>query len=85
MAQKLTLEWTVFENGVRALVFDATTWAAFEKSAQAQGKNAQQLISTAVAASLGTLMIDNYTLNRWLKNDNPDFFRQSTKEPGPRS
>ena len=76
MAQKLTLEWTKLENGDRALIFDAATWAAFEKSAQAQGKSAQQLISTAVAESLGTLMMDNYSLNRWLKNDDPEFFRQ---------
>jgi hypothetical protein len=85
MAQKLTLEWTMLENGARALVFDAATWAAFEKSAQAQGKSTQQLISTAVAASLGTLMMDNYALNRWLKNDDPDFYRQSAKDPGSRS
>jgi hypothetical protein len=76
MAQKLTLEWTALENGARALVFDAATWAAFENAAQAQGKSAQQLISTAVAGSLGAMMMDNYSLNRWLKNDDPDFFRQ---------
>jgi hypothetical protein len=76
MTQKLTLEWARLENGERALVFDTATWAAFEKAAQAQGKSAQQLISTAVAGSLGTLMMDNYALNRWLKNDDPEFFRQ---------
>jgi hypothetical protein len=37
-----------------------------------QGKTAQQLISTAVAGSLGTLMMDNYALNRWLDNKNDD-------------
>jgi hypothetical protein len=61
-AQKLTLEWTQLSNGARALVFDAETWASFEKAAQAQGKTPQQLISTAVAGSLGTVMMDNYTL-----------------------
>jgi len=25
------------------------------------------------SASLGTVMMDNYKLNRWLKNDDPDF------------
>ena len=74
--QKLTLEWTQLEDGARALVFDANTWAAFEKSAQAQGKTAHQLIASAVAASFGTVLMDNYTLNRWLKTDDPDFFRQ---------
>ena len=74
MAQKLTLEWTRLEDGARALVFDAATWAAFDKCAQAQGKTAQQLISTAVVGSLVTVMMDNYTLNRWLKNDDSEFF-----------
>ena len=74
--RKLTLEWTQLEDGARALVFDANTWAAFEKSAQAQGKTAHQLIASAVAASFGTVLMDNYTLNRWLKTDDPDFFRQ---------
>jgi hypothetical protein len=73
MTQKLTLEWAELENGARALIFDAATWAAFEKSAQAQGKSVHQLITTAVAASLVTMMTDNYALNRWLKNDDPDF------------
>jgi hypothetical protein len=76
MTTKVTLEWTELENGDRALIFDADTWGAFEKVAQSQGKTAHQLIATAVAASLGTVMMDNYTLNRWLKNDDPDFFRQ---------
>jgi len=78
MTTKLTLEWTVLENGARALIFDAATWDAFEKVAQSQGKTAQQLISTAVAESLGTMMMDNYKLNRWLglNNDDPDFFRR---------
>ena len=55
---------TKLENGACALIFNAATWAAVEKSTQAQGKTMQQLISTAVAASLGTLMMDNYSLNR---------------------
>ena len=76
MPQKITLEWTELDGGARALVFNADTWAAFEKTAQAQGKSAHQLITTAIAASLGTVVMDNYKLNRWLKNDDPDFFRQ---------
>ena len=48
----------------RALVFDPDTWAAFEKVAQSQGKTARQLISTAVAGSLGTVMMDNYSCLR---------------------
>jgi hypothetical protein len=76
MTQKITLEWTQYKDGFRALVFDPETWAAFEKVAQSQGKTAQHLISTAVAASVGTVMMDNYKLNRWLNSDDPDFFRQ---------
>jgi hypothetical protein len=76
--RKLTLEWTELEDGAHALVFDAKTWAAFEKPAQAQGKTPRQLISAAVAASFGTVLMDNYALNRWagFKTDDPDFFRQ---------
>jgi hypothetical protein len=75
-ARKLTLEWAALENGKRALIFDAATWAAFEQCAQAEGKSAQQLISTAIAGSIGTLMMDNYALNRWLNADDPEFFRR---------
>jgi hypothetical protein len=80
MAQKLILEWTQLENGARALLFDADTWAAFEKSAQTQGKTAQQMISTAVAASFGTIMTDNYSLNRFLRADDPDFLRFNKRD-----
>jgi hypothetical protein len=66
MTAKITLEWTRFQNGGHGLIFDADTWAQFEKVAQAQGKTAQQLISTAIAGSLGTVMMDSYALNRWL-------------------
>ena len=66
----------MLEDGARALVFDADTWPAFEKTAQAQGKTADQIITTAVAASLGPILADNFALNRWLKQDNPDYFRR---------
>jgi hypothetical protein len=77
--RKLTLEWTQLEDGARALVFDPPTWAAFEKVAQAQGKTAQQLISTAVAASFGTVLMDNYALNRFMRADDPDFLGLNKK------
>jgi hypothetical protein len=66
MPAKITLEWTRFEDGGQGLIFDAATWAEFEKVAQTQGKTAQQLISTAIAGSLGTVMMDNHALNRFL-------------------
>jgi hypothetical protein len=78
--RKLTLEWAQLEDGVRALVFDADTWAAFEKSAQTQGKTAHQMICTAVAACFGTIMTDNYTLNRFLRADDPDFLRLNKRD-----
>jgi hypothetical protein len=76
MAQKITLEWAPLEKGAYALLFDADTWCAFEKCAQSQGKTAHQLIATAVTASLGTVVMDNYALNRWFKNDDPEFFKR---------
>jgi hypothetical protein len=30
----------------------------------------------ALAASFDPVLMDNYTLNRWFKNDGPCFFRQ---------
>ena len=57
-AQREHLNGHNLQMGVRALVFDADAWAAFEKSVQAQDKSAQQL-SNAVAASLGTVMMDS--------------------------
>jgi hypothetical protein len=66
MAAKITLEWTRFRDGAHGLIFNAETWAEFEKVAKTQGKTPHQLISTAVAESLGTVMMDNYSLNRFL-------------------
>jgi hypothetical protein len=83
MTAKITLEWTEFKDGFRALVFDPKTWAAFEKAAQAQGKSAHQIIVTAVAGSLGTVVMDNYKLNRWLKNDDPDFSASDVEAADP--
>ena len=76
MATEITLQWAHVQNGCRALVFDPATWAVFEKVAGSQGKTAQELIVNAVSGSLGTVMVDNYKLNRWLNNDDPEFFRR---------
>lgn len=64
MAQKLTLEWAQLENSARALIFDAETWAVFDKVEQSQSKTAQQIISTVIAGTLGTTVMDNYAINR---------------------
>ena len=59
---KLTLEWVKLREGARALVFDAKTWAVYEEAARARGKTARQMITTAVAGSLGPILINNYSL-----------------------
>ena len=67
--RKLTLQWIKQPDGSRALVFDAQTWAAYERAANAQDKTAQQIITTAVAGAFGTILINNSTLNRFLRKD----------------
>jgi hypothetical protein len=80
--RKLTLEWVKQPDGSRALVFDAKTWAAYEQAANAQGKTAQQIITTAVAGAFGAILMDNYTLNRFMRADDPDFLRLNKKLKG---
>jgi len=58
---KLTVEWVKLREGARALVFDAKTWAVYEEAAKTKGKTARQIITTAVASSLGPILIDNYS------------------------
>ena len=77
--RKLTFEWVDNGDGSQALVFDAKTWAAYEKVANAQGQTAHQLISTAVAACFGSIAEDNYALNRFLRSDDPDFLHLNKK------
>ena len=77
---KLTFEWVDNGDGGQALVFDAETWAAYERAANAQGQTAHQLISTAVAACFGSIIEDNYALNRFLCSDDPDFLRLNKKQ-----
>jgi hypothetical protein len=76
---KLTFEWVDNGDGSQALVFDVETWTAYEKVASAQGQTAHQLISTAVAACFGSVVENNYALNRFLRSDDPDFLRLNKK------
>jgi hypothetical protein len=62
---KLSLEWVKGEHGV-ALVFDKKTWKVFEDRARTLDKTAEQIITTAVIGVLGTIMMDNYVLNRFM-------------------
>ena len=55
------------------------TWAVFEQAAADKGQTAQHLISAAVVASVGTIMMDNYTFNRFMRGDDPDFLRLNKK------
>ena len=64
---------------MRALVFDTKTWAVFEKAAAAKGQTASHMISTAVATCVGTIMMDNYTHNRFMRGDDPDFLGLNRK------
>jgi hypothetical protein len=63
--RKLTLEWVKSEDGV-ALVFDRRTWKVFEEVARTRDKTPEHMILSAVVQTLGTVLMDNYTLNRFL-------------------
>jgi hypothetical protein len=65
--RKLTLEWVEQPDGSRALVFDAETWAAYERAANAEGKTAHQIITTGVAGAFGPVLMDNYALSRFTR------------------
>jgi hypothetical protein len=70
--RKLKLDWVQQRDGSRALVFDTNTWATFRRAADAQEKAAPHIISAAVAECFGTIMMDNYTLNRFLPKGGRD-------------
>jgi hypothetical protein len=53
---KLNLEWKVLDRDHVALVFDKTTYAAFQSVADSRGLDTQDMISEALARSLGTLL-----------------------------
>jgi hypothetical protein len=63
--KKLTLEWVKAKDGI-ALVFDRRTWKIFEGAARARDDTAEHMILSAVVQTLGTVLMDNYTLNRFL-------------------
>jgi hypothetical protein len=61
---RLTLEWVKSADGV-ALVFDPRTWKVFEEAAKAREQSAEHMILSAVAGTIGPILMDNYTLNRF--------------------
>jgi hypothetical protein len=63
---KLTLEWVKGADGM-ALVFDPKTWKTFQDAAKMRDTNAEHIIVAAVAGCLGPILMDNYTLNRFLR------------------
>jgi hypothetical protein len=61
----LTLEWLRLPGRLTALTFDEETWKIFKNTAKARGKSPEQIIITAVAGSLGSILVNNYALNRF--------------------
>ena len=53
---KLNLEWKVLDRDHVALVFDKTTYAAFQSVADARGLDTQNMITEALARLVGTLV-----------------------------
>jgi hypothetical protein len=51
---KLNLEWKILDRDHVALIFDKTTFAAFQSIADARGLDTQNMISEALARLLGT-------------------------------
>ena len=66
-ANKITLEWVKTEDGGMTLIFDSRTWKIFTQQAKAQDKTPEHMIAAAVAQTLGPILMDNYTLNRFLR------------------
>ena len=57
-------------------MIDAETWAGYEQAANAKGKTARQIITTAFAEALVAILMDNDVPTR---ADNPDFFLLNQK------
>jgi hypothetical protein len=51
---KLNLEWKILDRDHVALIFDKTTYAAFQSIADARGLDTQNMISESLARLLGT-------------------------------
>jgi len=62
-------------DGSQALVIDAKTWAAYEQAANAKGKTAYQIITTAVAEALVAILIDDDVPKSFTRANEPDFLR----------
>jgi hypothetical protein len=77
--RRLSPEWVEKPDGSRALVIDAKTWAAYEQAANAKGKTAHQVITTAVAEALVAILMDNYVPNSFTRADHADFLRLNRK------
>jgi hypothetical protein len=42
------------------------TWKVFEEAAKAREQSAEHMILSAVVATIGPILMDNYTLNRFI-------------------
>lgn len=52
----LNLEWKILDRNHVALVFDKTTWAVFQDTADARGVDTQNMIVEALSKSLGQII-----------------------------
>ncbi len=53
---RLRLEWKVLDAGQAALVFDQTTWAAFQMVADERGVDTGGMIVEALTSLLGMIV-----------------------------
>jgi hypothetical protein len=61
-----TLAFLKTSGGAVSLLFDARTWKLFEETAKVRETSAEHMIVKAVIGSFGTILADNYVLNRFL-------------------
>jgi hypothetical protein len=53
---KLNLEWKILDDNRVALVFDKTSWLAFQSTADARGVDTCEMIAEAVVKLLGPVI-----------------------------
>ena len=74
--------WIEQPDGSRALVIDAKTWAAYEQAANAKGKTAYQVITTAVAEAFLAILLDDYVSSGLRHMNDLELLRLNGKPKG---
>jgi hypothetical protein len=54
--QKLNLEWKILDGSQVALIFDKTSWLAFQSTADSRGVDTCEMIAAAVVKLLGPVI-----------------------------